>query len=94
MGHHYIPQKYLRGFAETENPDAIWMYDKKLRRFTNPGIKSFSTFLHDAIINSTNWENINNVGGKMDSEFLTAEEVAEYLRLPLSTVYKLVQEKR
>ena len=30
----------------------------------------------------------------MSSEFLTAEEVAEYLRLPLSTVYKLVQEKR
>ncbi len=30
----------------------------------------------------------------MESEFLTAEEVAEYLRLPLSTIYKLVQEKR
>ena len=30
----------------------------------------------------------------MDSEFLTAEEVAEYLRLPLSTVYKLIQDKR
>lgn len=30
----------------------------------------------------------------MDSEFLTAEEVSEYLRLPLSTVYKLVQDKR
>ncbi len=30
----------------------------------------------------------------MNSEFLTADEVAEYLRLPLSTVYKLVQEKR
>jgi excisionase family DNA binding protein len=30
----------------------------------------------------------------MESEFLTAEEVAEYLRLPLSTVYKLVQDKR
>ena len=30
----------------------------------------------------------------MDSEFLTADEVAEYLRLPLSTVYKLVQDKR
>jgi excisionase family DNA binding protein len=30
----------------------------------------------------------------MDSDFLTAEEVAEYLRLPLSTVYKLVQDKR
>lgn len=32
--------------------------------------------------------------GLVDSEFLTAEEVAEYLRLPLSTVYKLVQDKR
>ena len=30
----------------------------------------------------------------MDSEFLTAEEVAEYLRIPLSTVYKFVQDKR
>lgn len=30
----------------------------------------------------------------METEFLTAEEVAIYLRLPLSTVYKLVQEKR
>jgi excisionase family DNA binding protein len=30
----------------------------------------------------------------MNAEFLTAEEVAQYLRLPLSTVYKLVQDKR
>jgi len=30
----------------------------------------------------------------MVSEFLTAEEVSAYLRLPLSTVYKLTQEKR
>jgi len=30
----------------------------------------------------------------MDSEFMTAEEVAEYLRLPLSTVYKLVKDKK
>ena len=30
----------------------------------------------------------------MNAEFLTAEEVADYLRLPLSTVYKLVQDKR
>ena len=32
--------------------------------------------------------------GFMDSDFLTAEDVAEHLRLPLSTVYKLVQDKR
>jgi len=30
----------------------------------------------------------------MQSEFLTAQEVAEYLRLPLSTVYKLVQDHK
>lgn len=30
----------------------------------------------------------------MKAEFLTAEEVADCLRLPLSTVYKLVQDKR
>jgi len=40
------------------------------------------------VFKHNNWE------GLMDSEFLTAEEVAEYLRLPLSTVYKLVQDKR
>ena len=32
--------------------------------------------------------------GPMDSEFLTADEVAEFLRIPLSTVYKLVQDKK
>jgi hypothetical protein len=42
MGFHYVPQKYLKGFAETGNPDAIWMYDKKFRQFTNPRIKSIA----------------------------------------------------
>jgi excisionase family DNA binding protein len=30
----------------------------------------------------------------MDTEFLTVEEVAAYLRLPLSTVYKLAQDNK
>lgn len=30
----------------------------------------------------------------MDSELLTAEEISNLLRLPLSTVYKLAQEKK
>jgi len=29
----------------------------------------------------------------MDSEFMTAEEVSKYLRIPQSTVYKLAQDK-
>jgi len=28
----------------------------------------------------------------VESDFLTANEISEYLRIPLSTVYKLVQE--
>lgn len=28
MGHHFVPQKYLRGFATETNPRIIWMYDK------------------------------------------------------------------
>ena len=30
----------------------------------------------------------------MDANFMTAEEVSEYLRIPRSTIYKLVQEKQ
>src|SRR5687768_10515281 len=52
MGNHYVPKKYLRGFGEPGNPDAIWMYDKKLHKFTNPGIKSVaqeSAFYSDEV---------------------------------------------
>jgi hypothetical protein len=42
MGNHYVPQKYLKGFAESRNPDIIWMYDKKLHQFANPSIKQIA----------------------------------------------------
>ena len=29
MGHHYVPQYYLRGFAEDDDNEMIWMYDKQ-----------------------------------------------------------------
>lgn len=53
--------------------------------------------LDDAIINSTNCnKNIEEAGVQVadESEFLTAEEVADYLRIPLSTVYKLTQDQK
>lgn len=28
MGHHYVPQRYLRGFQEPDRPGFIWMSDK------------------------------------------------------------------
>ena len=35
MGHHYVPQEYLRGFADPANPNFLWQFDKKTLRFTN-----------------------------------------------------------
>ncbi len=29
MGQHYVPQRYLRGFADDHNPEMIWTYDKQ-----------------------------------------------------------------
>ena len=29
MGHHYVPQRYLKGFQAREKPAWIWMYDKE-----------------------------------------------------------------
>ena len=40
MGHHYVPQKYLEGFADPEIPGMIWMHDKKLCLFKHVSIKT------------------------------------------------------
>lgn len=29
MGYHYVPQEYLRGFADVSAQDMIWLYDKE-----------------------------------------------------------------
>jgi hypothetical protein len=39
MGHHYVPQEYLRGFSDPNDPCTIWMYDKQSGRFAHPSIK-------------------------------------------------------
>lgn len=33
MGHHYVPQEYLKGFEAGGEPGLIWMYDKVSREF-------------------------------------------------------------
>ena len=33
MGHHYIPQHHLRGFASFSDRHKIWMYDKEQQKF-------------------------------------------------------------
>ncbi len=39
MGHHYVPQYYLKGFTDLNEPNLIWMYDKQSREFTHASIK-------------------------------------------------------
>jgi hypothetical protein len=39
MGHHLVPQLYLRGFAAPERPDHVWMYDRREQRWSCPAIK-------------------------------------------------------
>ena len=40
MGHHYVPQEYLRGFAASEQPGTIWMYDKQTQAFKRIPIRA------------------------------------------------------
>ena len=51
-------------------------------------------FWSDAIIISSNCDQTNYLGATYGLRIPNCRELAEYLRLPLSTVYKLVQDKR
>jgi hypothetical protein len=100
MGHHYVPQKYLRGFAETENPDAIWMYDKKLRQFTNPGIKSVAQeagFYNNDVEQQLN-EWVEKPANKVLDKLRNQERITDTDRLHLSvyiaTMLKRVPKRR
>lgn len=39
IGHHYVPPQYLRGFEVSDEPGAIWTYDKTSRQFAKIPIK-------------------------------------------------------
>jgi hypothetical protein len=86
MGHHYVPQKYLRGFAEKGNLNAIWMYDKKLHQFTNPGIKSVaqeSGFYNDDVEQQLN-ELVEKPANKVFDKLRNQERITETDRIHLS----------
>lgn len=34
MGHHYVPQEYLRGFTHPSCPKALWQFDKDTQTFS------------------------------------------------------------
>jgi hypothetical protein len=39
VGHHYVPQKYARGFACLDSPSSIWQHDKKTGEARKVSIK-------------------------------------------------------
>lgn len=87
MGHHYVPQKYLRGFAEIGNDEAIWMYDKKLRKFTNPGIKSVAQeagFYSEEVEQQLN-ELIEKPANRVLDKLRSKKNIDEIERIHLST---------
>jgi len=87
MGHHYVPQKYLRGFAELGNDEAIWMYDKKSRKFTNPGIKSVAQeagFYSDEVEQQLN-ELIEKPANRVLDKLRSKKNIDEMERIHLST---------
>lgn len=100
MGHHYVPQKYLRGFAETGNPEAIWMYDKKLRQFTNPGIKSVAqeSGYYDNDVEQQLSELVEKPANKVLDKLRNQEKITETDRIHLSiyiaTMLKRVPKRR
>src|SRR5687767_3161923 len=100
MGHHYVPQKYLRGFAETRNLDAIWMYDKRLRQFTNPGIKSVaqeSGFYNNDVeqqLNELVEKPANTVLDKLRNQDRITETDRIHLGVYIATMLKRVPKRR
>ncbi len=100
MGLHYVPQKYLRGFAEIGNDKAIWMYDKKLGKFTNPGIKSVAQeagFYSDEVEQQLN-ELIEKPANRVLDKLRSKKKIDEIERIHLSvyiaTMIKRVPKRR
>ena len=51
MGHHFVPQRYLRHFAVPGEPGMIWMYDKtsgKARKLAIKTVAQSPGFYSDA----------------------------------------------
>ena len=36
MGNHYVPQQYLRGFADPSNPNSLWQFDETRSMLHSP----------------------------------------------------------
>ena len=59
MGHHYVPQEYLRGFSHPSSLGALWQFDKKQQRFSTDSA-SISKIAQERSFYSQNTESMLN----------------------------------
>ena len=79
MGHHFVPQKYLKGFQSLEKADWIWAFDKKLRTAKHLPINKVAqaTGFYDTEIETSLTYDVEVPGYKVIEKILRGEVVSD-----------------
>jgi len=100
VGLHYIPQRYLQNFGDSDAPGEIWIYDKKTGRSRQAAIKAEAQeagFYSPQVEEQLNTR-IEVPGNRVIDKLLRAKPISEEDRLDLSiyiaTMLKRVPHRR
>lgn len=100
MGKHFVPQRHLRRFAITDEPDQIWMYDKKSKLFTKAVIQKVAQqpgFYDEAAEKQLN-ENVERPGNRVFDKLISGESINAQERIHaavyIATMYARVPQRR
>lgn len=100
MGKHFVPQRYLRRFAVKEEPDQVWMYDKRSKVFTKASIAKVaqqSDFYDEATEKQLN-EIVERPGNLLFDRLISGQRIGAPERISLAvyiaTMYARVPQRR
>jgi hypothetical protein len=100
MGHHFVPQYHLRRFAVPENPELIWMYDKKANQFTRAAISKVAqqtTFYEEETEKQLN-EQVERFGNLVFDKLIAGQPIETRERISaaayIATMYARVPKRR
>lgn len=88
MGHHYVPQYYLRGFALPHAPTEVWQFDKASGAFSNRPIPIDNVAQSGSFYSDETERQLNELVE------IPADRVLERLRLPVPKAITLSSEDR
>jgi len=100
MGKHFIPQRYLRRFAVIDDPDHIWMYDKKAKLFIKAAIKKVAqqARFYDEDTEKQLNEQVERPGNRVFSKFISDQPIDAKDRIDaavyMATMYARVPKRR